>query len=82
MNLEDPRLSSPMAVFRRIEELAAAAGGRVVETEVIGMLPDELVLEAAAERLGLADPALRRMLSRRLVEHLATHRGDPDPGEG
>lgn len=75
MNLEDLEAAPPMDVFRRIEELAASAGGRVAETEVVGMLPDELVLTAAAERLRLSDATLQRMLSRRLVDHLAARLG-------
>ncbi len=71
MNLEDLGATSPLAVFRRIEALAAEHGGRVVETEVIGMVPDGLLLPAAAERLALPESAAARLLSRRLVDHLA-----------
>ncbi|HEX7119952.1 MAG TPA: glutamate formimidoyltransferase [Longimicrobiales bacterium] len=70
MNLEDPRLVSPLDVFEAIESLVAERGGRVIETEVIGMLPDELLLSAAASRLRLADAAPGRILSRRVLEHL------------
>lgn len=71
MNLEDPRRTSPIDVFETIERLVAEVGGRVVETEVIGMLPDELLLSAAASRLRLRDATTRRMLARRLVEFQA-----------
>lgn len=71
MNLEDVRAVSPFDVFRRIEAEVERAGGSVVETEVIGMIPDELVFDAAAERLRLTDATAERLLSRRLVEYLA-----------
>lgn len=81
MNLEDSTAVSPLEVFKRIEELAAAAGGHVVETEIIGMLPDELLFSAAADRMKLASEAGDRLLSRRLVEHLANPAEHPDPQE-
>lgn len=71
MNLEDLDRVSPMSVFEAVEAQVAEAGGRVVETEVIGMLPDQLLLSAAANRLRLADAAPRRILSRRVMEYLA-----------
>lgn len=71
MNLEDVRAVSPFDVLRRIEAEVDRMGGSVGETEVIGMIPDELVFPAAADRLRLADPAAERLLSRRLVEYLA-----------
>ena len=71
MNLEDLEATSPMEVFRRIEALVAERGGSVLETEVVGLLPDELVLSAAADRLRLTGATTRRLLSRRLAEHLA-----------
>lgn len=74
MNLEDPGRTSPLAVFERIEGLVGERGGRVVETEVIGMLPDELVLGAAASRMGGHGWSIDRMLSRRVADHLAGSR--------
>jgi len=71
MNLEDAEARSPMDVFRRLESAVAAAGGEIVETEVIGMLPDRLVADAAAERLRLRGDAAPRMLSRALTRYLA-----------
>lgn len=79
MNLEDPATVSPLDVFRKIEELAAELGGQVVETEIIGMLPDELIVSAAADRLKLGGDVSGRLLSRRLVEHLARSGAHPDP---
>lgn len=71
MNLEDPGRVSPLAVFQRIEEMVGERGGRVVETEVIGMLPDELLLHAAASRMKGTGWSLDRMLSGRVAKHLA-----------
>ena len=77
MNLENLDATSPFDVFQELERMVAEAGGEVVETEVIGMVPDALILPAAASRLRLADPGLERLLSRRLLEHLARTR-NPD----
>jgi glutamate formiminotransferase len=82
MNLEDVTAVSPYDVFRRIEELVAGAGGRVIETEVIGMIPDELLFPAAVDRLRLGGAALPRLLSRRLVGHLAARSSYADSGVG
>jgi glutamate formiminotransferase len=70
MNLENVETAAPMAVFARIEADIAARGGRIESTEIIGLVPDRLVLDAAAERLRLAPGTTERMLSRRLVSHL------------
>lgn len=78
MNLEDPTATSPMAVVRRIESLVGEHGGRVIETEIIGMIPDELLLAAAQDRLRLSQATTGRLLSRRLVEYLAGR--DTDTG--
>lgn len=71
MNLEDLEATSPIDILRRIEQMAADLGGRVIGAEVIGMVPDELVLSAADERLRTGGLTTRRLLSRRLAEHLA-----------
>lgn len=76
MNLEDLQRSSPMEVFRAIEERVRAAGGRVTGTEVIGMAPTELVLEAAADRLALRDVERERLLAEALADHAARRAGD------
>jgi glutamate formiminotransferase len=71
MNLENPgATTSPLAVFRRIEELAAERGGSIARTEVIGMIPEPLVFSAASDRLSLDDARSERLLSRRVLEHL------------
>lgn len=71
MNLEDTDAVSPLAVYDRIAELAEEAGGHVLETEVIGLVPDRLVADAAADRLHLRPETTGRLLSARLVDYLA-----------
>jgi glutamate formiminotransferase len=74
MNLEDLETTSPMAVFRLLEALVAEHGGRVRETEIIGMLPDRLVVDATADRLQFAPGTSDRLLSTRIAQHLARTR--------
>ena len=84
MNLEDLEVTSPFDVFLRIERRVLEWGGRLAGTEVIGMIPDPLVLPAAADRLGLLEGFPSRLLSRRLARHVAgrsgslTHQETPD----
>jgi glutamate formiminotransferase len=70
MNVENVEMTQPMDVFRRIESLLHEQGGAVEETEIIGMLPDQLLWGAAADRLKLAPETAARLLSRRLVDVL------------
>jgi glutamate formiminotransferase len=71
MNLEDPARTSPLAVFEAIEREADERGGRVVETEVIGMAPDALVYPGGVNRLLLLDLGPARVLSRRVAQHVS-----------
>ncbi len=71
MNLEDPEATSPYDVFDTIEERVEAGGGHIIETEVIGMIPDPLVLPAAGDRFKLHNPGESRLLSRRVSEYLS-----------
>ncbi|MGH7444609.1 MAG: glutamate formimidoyltransferase [Longimicrobiales bacterium] len=80
MNLEDVGSTSALAVFRSLEARLAERGGHIVETEVIGMLPDALVLEAAAERLHLQPGTTDRLLSNQLLRHLAGDAGSATRG--
>jgi glutamate formiminotransferase len=80
MNLEQLEATPPMVVFRRLETLVTQAGGRIEATEVIGMIPDALVLSAAADRLRLSSPSTERLLSKRLLAYLGdTERGSLQP---
>lgn len=74
MNLEDAERANPLEVFDQIEAHVQALGGSVTETEVIGMMPNTLVLPGSADRLKLPDPGSARVLSHRVAEHLAGNR--------
>jgi len=67
MNLEDPNGTSPFAVFDSVEKRVEESGGRVVETEIIGMIPDALLLTAATDRLRLGGAGSERLLSARVA---------------
>jgi glutamate formiminotransferase len=71
MNIEDLEATSALEVFQYLEERVTAAGGRLTGTEVIGMIPDGLVLPAAEDRLKLLDSSASRLLSTRLAEHVS-----------
>ncbi len=85
MNLENPERTSPVDVFDAIEREVTTRGGRVVETEVIGMAPDALVHPAAVNRLLLLDLGPARVLSRRVAQHVSERMGGhteiPDTAE-
>lgn len=80
MNIEKVDDASPLDVFRRIETLLAEHGGRIEETEIIGMVPDRLVRDAAAERLKLRAGDAGRVLSTRLLEIMTRQRANSRDG--
>jgi glutamate formiminotransferase len=71
INIENVAHANPMAVYRQIEDMLHALGGAIEETEIVGMLPDALVAQAAADRLRLRHGTTDRMLSRRLLQSIA-----------
>jgi glutamate formiminotransferase len=71
MNLEDPAVTSPAAVFDQLEQLVSERGGQVSETEVIGLMPDQLVVSVAEQRMRLQPGTADRLLSRKLAEFLS-----------
>lgn len=75
MNLEDPARTSPLAVFSEIESQVRQMGGSVLETEVIGMMPDALVFPETAGRLKLLDLGPTRVLSHRAAEYVSARSG-------
>jgi glutamate formiminotransferase len=75
MNLEDPQSTSPLDVFAAIARAVEAEGGEVVETEVIGMMPDTLVQPGRADTLNLLDPRPSRVLSHRVAEYVSARAG-------
>lgn len=77
MNLENVDVTAPIDVFMRIEQLVNEQGGAITETEIIGMLPDQLVWSAAAQRLKLAPETQGRLLSSAIVEVLTRERTGP-----
>lgn len=77
MNIENVDVTPPMDVFLRVEQLVLEGGGSVEETEIIGMLPDQLVWGAAAQRLRLAPDTRGRLLSSALLEVLTRGRTGP-----
>ncbi len=75
MNLEDPVGVSPLDVLAGIHTGIEALGGSVEETEVIGMMPDTLVLPPGGDRLVVPDLGPARVLSHRLAQHVARRVG-------
>ncbi|MFP3948554.1 MAG: glutamate formimidoyltransferase [Longimicrobiales bacterium] len=80
MNLEDLDRTSPFQVFVTIEDRIRGEGGRITGTEVIGLVPDTLVLPAAGDRLKLPGPEFSRLLSARLARHVS-ERASREAGE-
>lgn len=70
MNLEDPVGTSPLDVLAAIDREVASRGGRIAETQVIGMLPVTLVHPPSVNRLVLPDLGPARVLSHRVARHL------------
>jgi len=68
MNLVDFRRTSMLAALDRVRREAEALGTRVIETEIIGLVPEEAVWGVAGE--ALQNPAFgpARMLEHRLRE--------------
>lgn len=77
MNLEDVVNASPAEVFRKIRALVEAEGGDVVKTEVIGMIPDQLLASISPDELKLEDFKVDRLLSHRLAQHIENRWGTP-----
>jgi glutamate formiminotransferase / 5-formyltetrahydrofolate cyclo-ligase len=71
MNVEDPEVTSPGEVFRFVERAVQERGGAITETEVIGLMPDQLAVSVAAERMKLQPGTGDRLLSRKLAQYLA-----------
>ena len=63
MNLEDPSVTDPWDVFAALALKVEGAGGRVLGTEVIGMLPDQLADPERAAAMGVRDWSEERILS-------------------
>jgi glutamate formiminotransferase / 5-formyltetrahydrofolate cyclo-ligase len=68
MNLVDFRRTSLVAAFERVRKEAALRGARVMETELVGLLPEEAAAAAVREALGMPGFNPERVLERRLGE--------------
>lgn len=66
VNLTDCDRTSLLDVVRRADELAAAAGAQVVETELIGLAPRRVVPSGVAEVLRLPGLSARQILETHL----------------
>jgi glutamate formiminotransferase len=66
MNLVDFRRTSLLSALERVRREAAQYGARVVETELVGLLPEEAAAGAVRDALGMADFSPARVLERRL----------------
>ena len=75
MNIEDPMRIAPAAVYEGIAQAVSEMGGEVLEVEVIGMLPDTLVLPGSESRLDLLNLDPKRILSFRVNEYVETWEG-------
>jgi glutamate formiminotransferase/formiminotetrahydrofolate cyclodeaminase len=56
MNLLDIDVTSPARVFAEVSERAAAQGVSVQKSEIVGLLPERAIFDAAARYLKLDDP--------------------------
>jgi len=80
MNIEDPTRTAPEAVYAEITQAVSEMGGEVLEVEVIGMLPDTLVLPGSESRLNHLNLDSERVLSFRVNEYVQTRvRGEEIP---
>ena len=75
MNIEDPTRTAPEAVYAEITQAVSEIGGEVLEVEVIGMLPDTLVLPGSESRLDLLNLDPKRILSFRVNKYVQTREG-------
>lgn len=70
MNLETPEAADPLEVFEAIAARAAARGGGVAGTEVIGLAPDAIT-DPVAKTMGIRDWSPDRILSRRIAARVS-----------
>ncbi len=78
MNLTDCDRTSLPDVVRRADELAAPAGVRVVETELVGLAPRRILPAGGAAALRLPGLSERQILESHLQD-LADCSGVPGP---
>ncbi len=78
VNLTDCDRTSLLDVVRRADELAASAGVRVVETELVGLAPRRVLPAGGAKALRLPGLSERQILESH-VRELADRNGAPRP---
>ncbi len=69
MNLEDAMARDPWDIFSVVEAGVREVGGTLVRTEIIGLVPDGLLLSAGADRLRTLDRTPPPLLSSVLARH-------------
>lgn len=74
INVIDFRLTSLYTIMRTLQTLASAHHAAVVETELIGLIPQAALLHAATEFLQLPSTAVSATLERRLGDATADYR--------
>jgi glutamate formiminotransferase/formiminotetrahydrofolate cyclodeaminase len=91
MNLLDIDVTSPARVFAEVSERAASQGVSVQRSEIVGLLPERAVFDAAARYLKLDDPVESHMVEAKIrasqgptldgwIDQLASV--EPAPGGG
>jgi glutamate formiminotransferase len=70
MNLTDYRVSSPSDVVAAIGERAAAAGVAIRESEVVGLLPQDVLVRLAREALHANDFSREQVLEAHVLDTL------------
>jgi glutamate formiminotransferase / 5-formyltetrahydrofolate cyclo-ligase len=80
MNLVDFRRTSMLAALGRVRAEAAALGASVVDTEVIGLVPEEAVAGVVREALASSAFGLERVLEQRLRPPVLAGEGR-EPGD-
>jgi glutamate formiminotransferase/formiminotetrahydrofolate cyclodeaminase len=71
MNLVDYRRTSMAAVIQRVEQLAREQGVAIVESELVGLVPQAALVGAAREALHLQGLEPRQILEERIKELIA-----------
>lgn len=77
MNLLDYRTSSPLKVWETCKALAKEIGVELVGSELIGLMPEECLLEAgsfAFMKEGMAVPTDKQLIVHRAIDYLALNK--------
>ncbi len=74
MNVVDFRRTSLYTIVRAVEAAAQARGHTIVETEIVGLMPQAALLGAAVEALHLPPSAVNAVLEKRLGDALGEYR--------